>query len=210
MITKRIIFITLTIFLMTNKISPQTPLKAETVSLNGSTIYYEVYGEGKPLFLLHAYTQSSKSWYSFLPDYVNDFQVYLVDLKGHGNSGIFKEKLSIKSAAEDLQVLINYLNLTSIDAIGYSYGGEVLFQLALFQPGLINSMIIIGSSGSWNANDFPEWVEYLSYKNIDNLPWMREQQQSEEQIKTILEQMPYYNVNVTDDEMKTIKPEFFL
>jgi pimeloyl-ACP methyl ester carboxylesterase len=181
------------------------PKKEETVQLNGSNIYYEVYGEGEPLFLLHGFTQSSRSWHQFVADYEKDFEVYLVDLKGHGKSDPFREKISIRSAADDLNALISYLKLESISAIGYSYGGEVLFQLALIHPGLLKSMIIIGSCGSWNAKDFPQWVEYLSYNNIDNLPWMREQQTSEEQIKLILDQMPNYNVFVSDEELKSIQ-----
>ena len=175
------------------------------IHLNGKNIYYEVYGKGEPLFLLHGYTQSSKSWMPFVQDYSNDFEVYLVDLKGHGKSGMFTEKLSIKSVAEDLDALIRYLKISSIHAIGYSYGGDVLFQLALLRPGLIKSMIVIGACGSWDAQYFPQWVDYLSYKNIEKLPWMRDQQTSEEQIKVILDEVPNYVVSVSDSEMKSIQ-----
>jgi pimeloyl-ACP methyl ester carboxylesterase len=196
------IFFVLSIF---TKTFSQTPKKAETVMLNGTNVYYEVYGKGKPLFLLHGFTQSSKSWLPFVPDYSNDFEVYLVDLTGHGKSGMFKEKLSIKSVASDLNALIKHLKLDSIDAIGFSYGGDVLFQLALINPGLLKSMVVMGACGTWQATAFPNWVEYLSYKNISNLPWMHEQQTSEEQIKSILEQVVNYNVSVSDEEMKSIQ-----
>ena len=182
----------------------QTPSKTESVTINGSKVYYEVYGKGDPLLLLHGFTTSSKSWLPFVNDYTNDYEVYLIDLKGHGKSSHFKEKISIKSVATEVDGLIKYLNLDSINAIGYSYGGEVLFQLALLHPGLIKSMVIIGSCGSWHAKDFPHWIEYLSYNNIDNLPWMREQQTSEEQIRSILDQVINYNVIVTDVELKSI------
>ncbi len=182
----------------------QTPKKAEMVAINGTTVYYEVYGKGKPLFLLHGFTQSSKSWLPFVEDFSGEFEVYLVDLKGHGKSGMFKEPLSIRAAASDLDGLIRHLKIESIDAIGFSYGGDVLFQLALLNPGLIKSMISIGACGSWQASDFPAWVDYLSYKNIDNLPWMKEQQTSETQIKTILDQMVNYNVSVSEAELKSI------
>jgi pimeloyl-ACP methyl ester carboxylesterase len=182
----------------------QIPTKAEMVTLNGSTIYYEIYGKGEPLFLLHGFTQSSKSWLPFVDNYANDFEVYLVDLKGHGKSSQFTEKLSMKVVARDVDALIRHLNIQHIHAIGFSYGGDVLFQLALLNPPLIKSMISIGACGSWNADDFPEWVEYLSYKNIDNLPWMREQQTSDEQIRSILDQMINYKVYVSDEELKNI------
>ncbi len=66
----------------------QTPKKAEMVSLNGTTIYYEVFGTGQPLFLLHGFTETSKSWLPFVEDYAKDFEVYLFDLKGHGRSSL--------------------------------------------------------------------------------------------------------------------------
>lgn len=199
------------VILMTITMSfSQTPQKSETVSINGTKIYYEVYGKGTPLFLLHGFTQSSKSWLPFVSDYANEYEVYLVDLKGHGKSSPFTEKLSIKSAANDLQALISYLKLDSINAIGYSYGGDILFQLALLNPGLIKSIITIGSCGSWNANDFPKWLDFLSYKNIDNLPWMQEQQTSEEQIQNILEQIPNYNIRLSNDELRTIQTRILI
>ena len=183
----------------------QTPKKAETVTLNGIDIYYEVYGTGEPLFLLHGFTQSSKSWLPYISHYENTFEIYLVDLRGHGKSSWFKEKINLRSVAKDVDALVGHLKLDRINAIGYSYGGEVLFQLALVHPDLVKSMIIIGSCGTWHANEFPDFVQYLSYKNINNLPWMREQQTNEEQIKSILAQMPNYNVTVSEEELKSIR-----
>jgi pimeloyl-ACP methyl ester carboxylesterase len=188
----------------------QSPQKSEVADLGGTKVYYEVYGEGEPLFLLHGFTQSSQSWLPFVSDYVSEYKVYLVDLKGHGRSGAFTEKLSIRSAAEDLDALIRYLKLERINAIGFSYGGDILFQLAALRPDLIASMIVIGSCGTWDANKFPHWLEYLSYDNIDNLPWMKEQQVSEEQIRSILSQMPNYVVTLSESEMKRIQAKVLI
>ncbi len=188
-----------------NKDFSQAPKKAEAISLNGTNVYYEVYGKGEPLFLLHGYTQSSKYWLPYLYDYANDFEVYLVDLKGHGKSGSFTEKLSIKSAASDIDALIKYLKLDSIKAIGYSYGGDVLFQLAVIHPGVIKSMITIGSCGRWNAKEYPVWIERLSYKNIGNLKYMQEYQVNEAQSTIILDQFPNYNAYISDQEVKSIQ-----
>jgi pimeloyl-ACP methyl ester carboxylesterase len=160
----------------------QVPLKAEKLILNGSNIYYEVYGKGEPLLLLHGYTWSSKSWLPYISDFADEYEVYLVDLKGHGKSGNFYEKISLRSAASDIDALSRYLKLENINAIGYSYGGEVLFQLALLHPGLIKSMISIGSCGSWSSKDFPDVAEYLSYKNI-----------------------MFYDITISEEEMKSIQ-----
>ncbi len=63
------------LFTFVNVLS-QTPKKSESVLINGKTLHYEIYGEGKPLFLLHGYTQSSKSWKPYINDYANDYEVY--------------------------------------------------------------------------------------------------------------------------------------
>jgi pimeloyl-ACP methyl ester carboxylesterase len=189
---------------------PQTPRQAEVLALNGIDVYYEVYGEGEPLLLLHGYTLSSKSWLPFVSDYADDFEVYLIDLKGHGRSGPFKERLSIESAARDVGALIRRLGLKRVRAIGFSYGGDVLFQLALLHPGVVESMISIGACGSWNAKDYPEFLQFLSYDNRDNLAWMKEHQESEAQIKAILDEIPNYSVSVSDEELKSIKARTLL
>jgi pimeloyl-ACP methyl ester carboxylesterase len=123
--------------LMSSNCFAHLPTKAETVFINGKNIYYEVYGKGTPLFMLHGYTQSSEIWRGHVNDYIDNYQVYLVDLTGHGKSDAFTETLSIKKVAEDLNTLVQYLRLDKINALGFSYGGDVLYQLALIPPPLL-------------------------------------------------------------------------
>ena len=189
----------------------QSPKKAEVVSLNGTNIYYEVYGNGEPLIFLHGYTLSTKDWLPYISDYINDFEIYLIDLTGHGKSSPLKEKLSITSAANDVDVLMKHLKLKNINAIGFSFGGNVLFQLALLDSGLIKSMISIGACGNWNAKEHPDFLEFLSYKNIDNLKWIHEHQSNEAQIKALLDQLPDYSASsINDREFKRIQTKILI
>ena len=68
--------ILITILFMSSIAFSQTPKKSETVLVNGKKLYYEVYGKGKPLFLLHGYTQSSISWRPYVTDYEQEYEVY--------------------------------------------------------------------------------------------------------------------------------------
>lgn len=188
----------------------QTPKKSESISINGKTIYYEVYGEGKPLFLLHGYMQSSKSWRSYVKDYEKEYEVYLIDLTGHGKSDPFKQDLSIKSVAEDLNSLVQYLQLEKIKAIGFSFGGDVLYQLALINPPLIESMITIGAVGTWTIHDFPEYLKIFSFENRNNFPWLKTSHDSEEHIKAMMNQFKNYTIKVSDKELQSIKPEVLI
>ncbi|REJ81961.1 MAG: alpha/beta hydrolase [Bacteroidetes bacterium] len=179
--------------------------RSEYFSHQGKKIYYEVHGKGEPLLLLHGYTQSLKSWLPFLKEFSENFQVFLIDLPGHGMSDSFTEELSIPSIANALHAFLENQKLKNVKAIGFSFGGDILFQLAVRYPQDLASMIIIGACGSWNANDFPKWMDLLSYKNIDNLPWMREQHRDEMQIKAIFDQLKNYKIYVSEEELKKIE-----
>lgn len=188
----------------------QTPKKSESVSVNGKQLYYEIYGSGEPLIMLHGYSLSSSHWKPYVSDFDKDYEVYLIDLTGHGKSEAFKEELSIESVAQDLHALIEYLDLRSLNAIGFSFGGDVLFQLALLNPSLVESMITIGAVGTWSVNDFPQYLESYTFENIDNFKWMRASHSSDEQIKAIMEQFKNYIVSVSDTELQSFQPEVMI
>jgi len=195
---------------MSTNIISQIPKKSESIAVNGKNIYYEVYGNGSPLFLLHGYSQSSNSWRSYVKDYEEEYEVYLVDLTGHGKSEPFKKDLQIKSVAEDLYCLINHLKIERIKAIGFSFGGDVLYQLALINQELIESMITIGAVGTWSILDFPEYLESYIFENRENFPWLKESHEGDEQIKGLMEQFKNYIVKLSDKELQSIKPEVLI
>jgi pimeloyl-ACP methyl ester carboxylesterase len=188
----------------------QIPKKSESVLVNGKHIYYEIYGQGEPLFLLHGYTLSSKSWLPYVADFDKAYKVYLIDLTGHGKSDAFKESLSIKSVAEDLDSLVQYLKLDKIKAIGFSFGGDVLYQLALINPTLIESMITIGAVGTWSVNDFPEYQKAFTFENRADFPWLLTDHGTDEKIKALMDQFNNYTVRVSDEELQSIQPEVLI
>lgn len=194
---------------MSNYAIGQEPKKAETVSINGKEIYYEVYGDGSPLFLLHGYSLTSKSWKAYVNDYRNEYEVYLVDLTGHGKSELFRSELSISDVAVDLNLLINYLDIDRIKAIGFSFGGDVLYQLALLNPSLIESMITIGAVGTWKVSDFQDYLNEFTYENRKNFPWLSDHS-SDEQVKELMNQFKNYSILVTDKELQQIQPEVLI
>ena len=185
--------------------------KTETVKLDDTQIYYEVYGEGEPLILLHGYTLSSKYWLPYVLDFADKYEVYVIDLPGHGKSGPFKKDFSLKWIAQDVNALINYLELSDIKAIGYSYGGDVLYQLSSINPDLIESMITIGSMPNRVGTDvFPELIEAFSVENLENLNWLPAYHISEENIKIMLTEFPKYNSAMSNEELESIKSKVLI
>ncbi len=111
---------------------------------------------------------------------------------------------------EDLNELLAYLQVEKIKAIGFSFGGDVLYQLALINPSLIESMITIGAVGTWTINDFPEYLEIFTFENRNNFPWLKTAHEGDEQIKAMIDQFKNYTVKLSDEELQSIKPEVLI
>lgn len=106
--------------------------------------------------------------------------------------------------------MLGYLNLEKVDAIGFSFGGDVLFQLALINPPLIRSMIAIGAVGSWSIEDFPMYTEQFIYDNRYSFPWLFIDHPSEEKIKALMREFKNYSVQLSNKELKEIRPEVMI
>lgn len=198
------------LLIMSIELNAQQPKHSESVRINGKEMYYEVHGEGEPLILLHGYSLSSISWHTYISDFEDAYQVYLIDLPGHGKSTPFSEQLSINKVALDLKALLEHLEITHTKAIGFSFGGDVLYQLALLNPELISSMITIGAVGTWNINDFPQYLEMYTYENIEKFPWLKTAHTSIDHVKGILNQFKHYTVYLSDEEISRIQAEVFV
>ena len=188
----------------------QNVKQAETVTIDGNSIYYEVYGEGEPLLLLHAWTLSSKNWIPYVPDFEQDYEVYLIDLPGHGRSDAFNKDWSVNTSAQILNGLVEYLGLEQIRAIGFSYGADVIFQLATINSKLFKSFITIGAVGNWDAKDFPDWVKDFSLSNLENLTWINAYQNDVDHINAMLNYFINYRVNLSDEQLKKINSDVLL
>src|SRR3989337_1049006 len=64
----------------------QLPPEGHIAQLNGMEMYYETYGQGSPLVLLHGFGGSGHHWKPFIADFAKEYQVIVVDLRGHGHS----------------------------------------------------------------------------------------------------------------------------
>lgn len=188
----------------------QNEKKAETVTIDGNNIYYEVYGEGEPLFLLHPWTLSSKYWIPYVSDFEQDYEVYLIDLPGHGRSDAFDKNWTVNNSTQILNGLVEYLGLEQIRAIGFSYGADVIFQLTTINPKLLKSIITIGAAGTYDAKDFPGHIEYFSVSNLDNLSWINAYQLDDEHINGMLNYYINYKIILNDKQLKNIDSDVLL
>lgn len=115
--------------------------------VNGIKMYYEVYGNGKPLVLLHgAFMTIDMNWGELIPELSKNRKVIAVELQGHGHTPFSERKLSHAVLASDVTKIMDYLKIDKADVAGYSFGGEVAYQLAIQSPERLNNLVIISST----------------------------------------------------------------
>jgi len=131
------------------------------VKLDDAELYYETYGEGEPLILLHGNGGSIKEFYKQIPELSKEFKVIAIDTRAQGNSKDFtKGNLNYKIFADDLKNVMDHLNISKANILGWSDGGNTGLEFALKYPQNLNKLIIIG------ANAFPEGVDEDLLKNF--------------------------------------------
>ncbi|EIN3722037.1 alpha/beta fold hydrolase [Serratia marcescens] len=121
---------------------------------NGANIYYEITGttDGIPILFLHGGMLNIESFnhlLSFLPE---SYMYIGMDTRGHGAS-TFDGNLSYKILCEDVEQLLLHLNIKKIDIIGHSDGGTVAMKLAIANPHLVNSLVLIGAQHCLDETD---------------------------------------------------------
>ena len=118
------------------------------VNVNGINLYYEVSGSGPSVILCHGYTGSHQDWMFQVPVLAQKYQVVTIDHRGHGASDApsSADAYSIPTLGDDLHALLNYLDIARCCLVGHSMGGLVALQLALDQPHVVSSLVLVDTA----------------------------------------------------------------
>src|SRR5690606_27107021 len=103
--------------------------------VNGLKMYYEIYGKGKPLVLVHGGGSTIQtSFEKVIPLFAKNRQVIAVELQAHGRTNDRNTDLSFEQDADDIATLLKNLIISKADFFGFSNGGTTVLQLAIRHP----------------------------------------------------------------------------
>ena len=122
------------------------PVKTGYASVNGLRLYYEVYGGGEPLVLLHGAVGATEMFADILPALSGSRQVIAVDLQAHGRTADINRPLSYEQMADDVAALITYLGYEKADVMGYSLGGGVALRTAIQHPEVVRKLVLVSTA----------------------------------------------------------------
>ena len=139
-------------------------------NVNGISMYYEIYGEGKPLTLIHGGGSTIQTTFgNIIPFLSKSRQIIAMELQAHGRTPDRDTPLSFQQDADDVAALLKNLNITKSDFMGFSNGGHTLIEIALRHPHLAGKMIIASSFYKRTAAVQQFW-DGFNHATIDMMP----------------------------------------
>jgi pimeloyl-ACP methyl ester carboxylesterase len=115
-------------------------------NVNDIKVYYEVYGAGEPLLLLHGNSGSIGNFLYQIPDLSKKYKVIAVDSRAQGKSTDSDKEISYALMASDMSELIDKLHLGSVYVVGWSDGGNIGLELAFAHPDKVKKLITFGAN----------------------------------------------------------------
>ena len=113
---------------------------------NNTKLYYEIYGSGEPLLMLHGGVYGYiDEFAALIPKLAEKYQVICLATRGHVKSDIGNEPFTYDQRASDAYQLIQHLELSAVSVIGFSDGGMSAYKLAANYPEAVTRMIVMGA-----------------------------------------------------------------
>lgn len=155
---KNFFLFTFTVFILVGKIFAQNtpsvnriaygnnPKVGKYASIRGINLYYETYGQGKPLLLIHGNGGSIRDWRYQIPYFSKTYKVIAVDSRAQGKSQDSSVVLNYEMMADDFDALLTHLKIDSAYVIGWSDGGINGLLLAIRHPEKVKKLAITGAN----------------------------------------------------------------
>ncbi|WP_027381735.1 alpha/beta fold hydrolase [Chryseobacterium daeguense] len=119
------------------------PVEKGYKQVNGIKMYYEIYGSGKPLVLVHG--GGSSMLFDFkevISRLENKFQLIGIDLQNHGLTEHRDIPETFEQDAKDVAALLKEINIAKASFLGFSNGGNTVMQIAHHYPELVEKLIV--------------------------------------------------------------------
>ena len=160
------------------------------LTIRGTKIYYEEYGNGTPLILLHGGFGDISDFSGVIPEFSKNYRVIIPDAPGHGRSEFPDKPLSYQIMAEYYSEMIDQLNLENVDVLGWSDGGNSGLLLAHNRPDKVKRLLVSGANYKskeyigmekfkttildtvWVEANWKDWIDYYTYRSPDR-DWKR-------------------------------------
>lgn len=119
-------------------------------SFDGTPIYYEVRGQGKPIVLCYGIACLMNHWTHQLRYFSHNYQTIIFDYRGHHKTPApaNRENLSLDAICQDMSLLLEHLDIPKASFWGHSYGAQILLRFFDMYPQKVANMVFINGFSS--------------------------------------------------------------
>ncbi len=114
--------------------------------VNGVNLYYEAYGYGDPLVLLHGNGGNIKGMKHQIECFSKNYKVITMDCRGRGKSELGSDTLTYMLMTKDVISLLDHLHLDSVYVIGRSDGGIIALLMGIYFPEKVKKIAAFGAN----------------------------------------------------------------
>lgn len=152
---------------------------------DGAKVYYEVYGQGKPMVILHGNGGSIGGRANLIPDFASHYKVIALDNRCHGKSDCPKGYLTYEQIASDVNAVLNHLKIDSAYIWGHSDGGIIGLLVAINYPKKVKKLLASGP----NLRPDSTAVDPAIFPLMDKMwPMMKDDSIKSKQFRLLVEQ----------------------
>jgi pimeloyl-ACP methyl ester carboxylesterase len=138
------------------------PAAGHTFEHDGVRLYYEVYGTGEPLLVVHGNGGSIADMQKQIAYFRKHYQVIAMDSRDHGRSADSPDALTYEKMTDDLGALLDHLGVPPAYVLGWSDGGIEALLLGIRHPAKVKKIAAL--SANLNPSDkalHPEAVAFI-------------------------------------------------
>lgn len=128
-----------------NQAAIPAPTKTGYADVNGLHMYYEIYGAGQPLILLHGGFGYTGMFSQIISSLSEKRQVIAIDMQAHGRTADIDRPMTFEAMSDDVVALLKFLHLEKADIMGYSLGGNVALYTVIKHPELVGKAVIVSA-----------------------------------------------------------------
>ena len=123
-----------------------------TMNVNGAELFYEEHGSGQETIVFgHSLLFSGRMFDDQIAELKDHYRCVTFDFRGQGKSQVTQSGYDMDTLTEDARQVIERLGCAPCHFLGHSMGGFVGIRLAVRQPKLVKSLILVNTSADSEA-----------------------------------------------------------